>query len=248
MYSSTFIQQTKNVRKHTNSKFRKLLNDARRIRNYTEDCIYKITGIVHKTMNKYDYYLYVLFVRIIKTSQVISELNKCGNYVEAQALLRINYEKVLLIKDFVIDPALIKEWFELKKRDRKKFKSRFSIYEITKRIKANYSDYEELCKYVHPNWFMEDISIRKDFVEICRWPSYDEQTFGISESANANIVLEAFKALYLYFQTCLVEVRIMPALARSIRKTENLHPIEIILKNYITEQLTSLRKRPEHNQ
>ncbi len=191
------------VKKETIEKFKdvlKLMVENRGIVNYVAlVCTIDIPSILRKDFLLIHFFQ-SLFSRMTKTSKVIQDLSIEGNYIEAKALLRANFERTVLLEYFSKNQDLLKDYLSAKKeKDWKKLK-KYSIKKLVEEIKKDYKDYSYLCHFAHPNMYEEDVStfeiMNETWARMSAYNSLDQDSFLIISYWNNNLLLEAFLCVF----------------------------------------------------
>ncbi len=165
-------------------------------------CVADIPNMTKKLDSNLVLFIQSLFNRLLKTSKVIQDLIIQGSYIEANSLLRSNFERGVQLEYFLGEPEKLKDYLKARSNGNKKKLARYSLFNLVKHIKKDYNDYKYLCQFVHPYFHKEDvIDIEgKTFVWTKAYNEYNYREFMWTICFSNNILLEVFLKIFEFMK------------------------------------------------
>lgn len=143
------------------------------------------------------FYLQNIFIRLVKTSQIVENLTLDGSYIEALSQLRNNFERSVTLIYLILNPLIFDDFIKFKKKQ--KSKNKYTIKFMTKKINVSYEVYRTLCNFVHVNLHDEDLQFIDEqggFSFSQSYNKFDEANFKFLIAYNNNILTDTYKILF----------------------------------------------------
>ena len=186
----------------------------------------KINHILHN-------FLISQYSRMIKTSKIIQDLVIEGSYIEAKALLRTNFERMILVNFFLVHQDKLFNYLDAKEKEDMTILNKYSIRKMVSDLKKDYTIYKYLCNFVHANSHLNDlmeVTINKEDWGVLRPYNYFDDEAMVLFGENNNLLIETFHPINLYIR------KILPPNAPTeiialLKKSQDLKIIRIGSKN-----------------
>lgn len=236
-----FEMKAYDVKRQTLKEFDKLITQIVDNRDIIEEifsiCMVDLTAENYKIDQSLHNFLISRYSRMIKTSKVIQNLIIDGNYIESKSLLRTNFENMIEINYFLLNPEKLEEYQSAIKNNNKKILSKYKIKDITLSLSKNYDIYKHLCNFVHANSHLNDLmdlNINNEAWMALRCYNYFEG--GESASLlvyNNNLLIEGFAPIKLYLSGIIKFIgnkKAPPKIKNLINKYKKIKIIKLINK------------------
>lgn len=181
------------------------------------------------------HYMQSLFNRMIKTSKVIQDLSVQGSYIEANALLRSNYERAVLIQYFSKNNSELYEFLDAKKNENKKILKKYSMKNLIEIIHKKYQEYKYLCHFAHPNMYWEDLSLLRydknfslSWFQLKPYNFFDKDEFFTISYWNNNLLVETFVTIYEYLTKDLSKIKMTKNLKYRLDQRKKIGTINLV--------------------
>ena len=201
-------------------------------------CCVDIPNIVDNIDRELVYLYMALFTRMVKASKVVQDLSIQGNYIEAEALNRGNFERGILIEYFTRHPEMLSEFMQAKSTNNIKIlKTKYSIKNMVENTGRNYQAYQEMCDYVHANpheedfWFLDlgenEVGVNEAWINMQAYNEFDEQQFLHINRFNNNYLIEIFDVIFRYLRSKLRDDKVPVKMQKAFEMTKQIEFLDI---------------------
>ncbi len=237
-YDWHFEEQSYLTKKATLEKFNSLINvmvTNRDVAEFGEETFF-LSSMSDEAIAPYVDPLFIefshgLFSRMVKTSKVIQNISVEGNYIEAKALLRTNFEKAVLIQYFVNKIKELPIFLKARAERNSKLLKQYSIKNMAEEIKRDYTQYKYLCLFVHPHGQSLDAEPfefdGQPFLLIREYNEFLDNEFFWINQLNNNLLVEVCSSLLKYYVEKVPKKEITGNLKRSVKDAKKLKMIVV---------------------
>lgn len=246
-YDKKYNEERKDIIKITKKQYRSIINEITKLRTvaeHTTAILFADQEYYTNKSKKLDFNLMdiiqSLFIRMVKTSKVITDLSIQGDYVEAISLLRNNFEKSILIMYLIVEPDLVVKWIDMNNEcdDKKRInieKTFFSKRKIITRLKKDYKQYQSLCIAVHPNILQEDSYLFENIfpksigIVISRTPEFSLNHLTYISELNYNTLIETFLEIKKFMLSYADKRKLKGRFKRIINKSNKFETVKFVI-------------------